>query len=80
MFGLDHHSYVASHLAPGASTLLTTLADGTLSGHQSIDTSKPVREMDVRDWAVLVQAFHSWPFAPDVSSVTICVLCMLTFP
>ena len=64
--GLDH-SFFASHLAPGASTLLTMLADGSLPGHQPIDTSKPVREMDVQDWAALVQAFHSWPFAPDVS-------------
>lgn len=44
------------------------LADNPLSGHHLIDTSKPVREMDVQDWAALVQAFHSWPFAPDVSS------------
>jgi len=43
------------------------LADGSLSGHHSIDISKPVREMDVQDWAALVQAFHAWPFAPDVS-------------
>lgn len=66
LFGLDH-SFFTSHLAPGASTLLTLLADGSLSGHHSIDTSKPVREMDVQDWAALVQVFHSWPFAPDVS-------------
>lgn len=43
------------------------LADGSLSGHHSIDTSKPVREMNVQDWAALVQAFDAWPFAPDVS-------------
>ncbi|KAF8552511.1 S-adenosyl-L-methionine-dependent methyltransferase [Imleria badia] len=59
-----------SHLAPGASTLLTMLADGSLPGHHSVDTSKPVREMDVQDWAALVQAFHSWPFAPDDLLIT----------
>lgn len=60
------HSFSASHLAPGASTLLATLENG--SGHQPIDTSKLVREMNVQDWAALVQAFHSWPFAPEVNS------------
>ena len=44
------------------------LAEGSRSGQRLLDTSKPVREMDVKDWAVLVQAFDSWPFAPDVSS------------
>ncbi|KAH0827612.1 S-adenosyl-L-methionine-dependent methyltransferase [Lanmaoa asiatica] len=59
-----------SHLAPGAPTLLSMLTDGSLSGHHSVDTSKPVREMDVRDWAALVQAFHLWPFAPDDLLIT----------
>lgn len=43
------------------------LQDGSLAGHHLIDISKPVREMSVEDWAALVHAFHSWPFAPDVS-------------
>ncbi|KAG6369859.1 hypothetical protein JVT61DRAFT_13419 [Boletus reticuloceps] len=54
-----------SHLAPGVSTLLATLAQG--SGHHSVDTSKRMRELSVQDWAALVQAFHAWPFATDVS-------------
>lgn len=64
--GLEYSSLV-SHLAPGASTLLMMLQDGSLAGHHLIDISKPVREMSVEDWAALVHAFHSWPFAPDVS-------------
>lgn len=56
------------------------LAGNSLSGHHSIDTSKPVREMDVQDWAALVQAFHLWPFAPDVSpQLQSCQLYMLMF-
>ncbi|KAG9312882.1 S-adenosyl-L-methionine-dependent methyltransferase [Chiua virens] len=55
-----------SHLAPGASTLLTMLANDHAAGHHSFDASKPVREMNVQDWASLVRAFHSWPFAPDI--------------
>ena len=65
LFGLSR-SFSASHLAPGASTLLTMLADSSIPGQHSVHISKPVREMDVNDWATLVQAFHSWPFAPDV--------------
>ncbi|KAF8422787.1 S-adenosyl-L-methionine-dependent methyltransferase [Boletus edulis BED1] len=57
-----------SHLAPGASTLLATLAQG--SGHHSVDTSKRMRELSVQDWAALVQAFHAWPFAPDDLLIT----------
>jgi transcription factor 1 len=57
-----------SHLAPGASTLLAMLEDASLhEGRQPVDISKAIREMEVKDWAALVRAFHTWPFAPDVS-------------
>ncbi|KIJ67701.1 hypothetical protein HYDPIDRAFT_126002 [Hydnomerulius pinastri MD-312] len=58
------------HLAPGAATLLTTLEDCSLSPNRRMDVSKPIRQMNVEDWAALVHAFHAWPFAPDDLLVT----------
>ncbi|KIJ18865.1 hypothetical protein PAXINDRAFT_109253 [Paxillus involutus ATCC 200175] len=63
--------HAISHLAPGASTLLAMLEDASLhEGRQPVDISKAIREMEVKDWAALVRAFHTWPFAPDNLLVT----------
>lgn len=34
--------------------------------NKRIDVSKLVRLMTLQDWAVLVDAFDKWPFAPKV--------------
>ncbi|KAJ7096344.1 S-adenosyl-L-methionine-dependent methyltransferase [Mycena epipterygia] len=58
------------YLAPNAQTLLKKIAmPGGAEDHR-INPKTPVREMTVKDWAVLVKAFDEWPFAPEDLSIS----------
>jgi len=59
-----------SHLAPGAGTLVKTLAKTGLSESETLDVKKPIKAMTVHDWALLLKAFDEWPFAPEDLLVT----------
>ncbi|TFY81852.1 hypothetical protein EWM64_g2160 [Hericium alpestre] len=54
-----------SSLAPGAEILLKTITDRNLPREQRVDIGKQVRKLDIADWALLVRAFETWPFAPE---------------
>ncbi|KAJ7783157.1 S-adenosyl-L-methionine-dependent methyltransferase [Mycena metata] len=53
-------------LAPGAQTLLKTIANG----EQQLNPKTPVRELTLKDWSLLVNTFSEWPFAPEDLSIT----------
>lgn len=39
---------------------------GDASG-RPVNLRKKIKELDAVDWAVIMQAFNEWPFAPQVS-------------
>ena len=55
-------------LAPGAQTLLKKLTDPSLPPEERVDIKKQIRDMDIKDWALVLRAFNNWPFAPEVNS------------
>ncbi|EGO25841.1 hypothetical protein SERLADRAFT_369203 [Serpula lacrymans var. lacrymans S7.9] len=63
-------SSALSHLAPGAEVLGKQIGDRSLPADQRMDIKKSIRSMSVRDWAVLVDAFDQWPFAPEDLLIT----------
>lgn len=60
-------SFAGRSLAPGAQTLLKPLTDPNLPPEERIDVNKQIRQLDIRDWALIIRAFSNWPFAPEVS-------------
>ncbi len=65
------HSYqltIRRSLAPGALTLLTMLVNDIIPGGKKLDPNTEIRHLSVEEWALIVQAFDEWPFAPEVSS------------
>ncbi|KAJ7680301.1 ribosomal RNA adenine dimethylase-domain-containing protein [Mycena polygramma] len=56
------------YLAPNAQSLLKTLTAPGLE--HRLDPKTPVREMTIQDWALLVNAFDEWRFAPEDLSIT----------
>ncbi|KAI0342001.1 S-adenosyl-L-methionine-dependent methyltransferase [Trametopsis cervina] len=56
-------------LGPGAETLLKMLTDPSLPPAEILDIQKSPRELNIAEWALVVRAFSSWPFAPDTLSV-----------
>lgn len=59
--------YSTSALGPGAlEALEKKITDPTLPPSQRIDTDKLIIDLTINDWAVLLKAFHEWPFAPQV--------------
>ena len=56
-----------SGLGPGAQLLVKKITDSNLPDSERMDNvKKPVREMTVQDWSILIKAFDEWPFAPEV--------------
>jgi len=55
-----------SHLAPGADALKSYLTSDDIPAKQKADMEKIIRRLDVKDWAAVVDAFDTWPFAPEV--------------
>lgn len=51
---------IRSSLAPGAANLLPTIRE------KGVNQNKKIRELNVQDFAAIVQAFSEWPFAPEV--------------
>ena len=68
-------SSVDRSLAPGAQTLLKHLTDPSLPPIERVDIKKQVRNLDIKDWALILRAFNNWPFAPEVSNTTPPSLC-----
>ena len=56
-------------LAPGAQSLLKPLTDPSLPPGERVDIKKQIRQLDIKDWALILRAFNNWPFAPEVSSI-----------
>ncbi|KAJ6609896.1 S-adenosyl-L-methionine-dependent methyltransferase [Mycena sp. CBHHK59/15] len=57
------------YLAPNAQTLLKKISVPGLPTNAYVPPDRPIREMDVADWALLVKAFDEWPFAPEDLSI-----------
>jgi hypothetical protein len=55
-----------SNLGPGAESLMQSIDDPSAPASKQL-RNKEVRFLDLKDWARIVQAFHDWPFAPEVS-------------
>jgi hypothetical protein len=62
----DSHKH-SSNLAPAAQDLLDRIRAMEIPGEYQLDTTRQIRHMTVQDWAIVCQAFHDWPFAPQVS-------------
>jgi hypothetical protein len=58
----------SSHLAPGSQVLLKDITNPDLPDSERIDVKKPIRDLTIADWGILVRAFDKWPFAPEVRS------------
>ncbi|KAK7692605.1 hypothetical protein QCA50_004237 [Cerrena zonata] len=54
-----------SNLAPGAQSLLKILTDVNLPLQERVNVDRKVKELSIKDWALIVRAFKNWPFAPD---------------
>nr|VWO98368.1 Zn(2)-C6 fungal-type domain-containing protein [Ganoderma boninense] len=54
-----------SSLAPGATTLIKMLSDGSIPREQRVNLSKRVNELNIADWALVNRAFEAWPFKPQ---------------
>ncbi|KAG6830796.1 hypothetical protein H0H92_014645 [Tricholoma furcatifolium] len=53
-------------LAPNAQILIKTVTDPSRPKEEQLDVSKKIKDMNARDWQILLQAFDEWPFKPDV--------------
>ncbi|EPQ57060.1 S-adenosyl-L-methionine-dependent methyltransferase [Gloeophyllum trabeum ATCC 11539] len=53
-------------LAPGATTLIQYLSDESLPAEERLDLKKPIKQLTVHDWSLVLRAFERWPFAPEV--------------
>ncbi|KAF8198108.1 S-adenosyl-L-methionine-dependent methyltransferase [Pholiota molesta] len=51
-------------LGPGAKNMLPGITDPTLPEEQRLSTARTPRELDLREWALVVNAFKNWPFRP----------------
>jgi transcription factor 1 len=48
--------------------MLPGITDPTLPEEQRLSTARTPRELDLREWALVVNAFKNWPFRPMVRS------------
>ncbi|ELU40962.1 RrnaAD domain-containing protein [Rhizoctonia solani AG-1 IA] len=74
---VDPASFVhlkSRNLGPGAAILLSKLTGPEVPESQKVNTKQPINAMSLRDFARVVEEFHKWPFAPDVSTLLIPVL------
>ena len=71
---------ICRSLGPGASNLLPLIGSKNLPPDQRIDLSKKVRDLDMREWCILVKAFDDWPFRPvSISYLISCEADRATF-
>nr|GFD57112.1 hypothetical protein [Tanacetum cinerariifolium] len=47
--------------------------NGSFAG-RPVDSETIVRDMDLEDWARIVDVFYQWPFKPDVSEFLLPIL------
>lgn len=59
-----------SNLAPGASSLLKVLTDPNLPLQERVKVDTKIRDLTIKDWALIVRAFKNWPFVPEVRLIT----------
>ncbi|KAF8902639.1 ribosomal RNA adenine dimethylase-domain-containing protein [Mucidula mucida] len=59
-------SRALSLLGANGDSLSKKLHDPSLPPDEYIDPETKLRELTVRDWALIVKAFDNWPFAPQV--------------
>ncbi|GJE94935.1 SAM-dependent methyltransferase [Phanerochaete sordida] len=52
-------------LAFGAESLLKPLTDESRPPEERVDVKQPIRDLTVKDWALIMRAFDEWPFAPE---------------
>ncbi|KAG6876930.1 hypothetical protein C0992_011334, partial [Termitomyces sp. T32_za158] len=52
-------------LAPNSRVLIGAVTDPNLPESERLDVSKRIRDMEPRDWAILLKAFNDWPFKPS---------------
>ncbi|RPD63943.1 S-adenosyl-L-methionine-dependent methyltransferase [Lentinus tigrinus ALCF2SS1-7] len=57
-------------LAPGAKTLIDSLAHSNVPREQRVNVNKKVRELNIADWALILRAFNKWPFKPQDLMIT----------
>lgn len=57
-----------SLLGPGASSLSSALSDPSKDPSEIVDLDRVARDLSLKDWSLIVKAFHEWPFAPEVMS------------
>lgn len=62
-FLADH---TPSLLGPGAKNILPKLTNTKLPAEEWVDVKKAPRDLDLREWALVVRAFKEWPFRPEV--------------
>lgn len=55
------------NLGAGASTLLRKLTGPDVPEDRRVNIKSPVNALKVEDFARIVDEFHRWPFAPEVS-------------
>ncbi|KAG5720008.1 hypothetical protein E4T56_gene6859 [Termitomyces sp. T112] len=55
---------VINLLAPNARVLITAVTNPNLPESEQLDVSKRIKDMDARDWSILLKAFYDWPFRP----------------
>ncbi|KAF9482258.1 S-adenosyl-L-methionine-dependent methyltransferase [Pholiota conissans] len=56
-------------LGPGAKNILPKLTDPSLPEDQRVDIEKSPRRLDIREWALIINAFKNWPFRPTDLSI-----------
>ncbi|KAG6856289.1 hypothetical protein H0H87_005772 [Tephrocybe sp. NHM501043] len=54
-----------STLAPNAQILIKAVTKPELSPSERLDVTKKIKDMDARDWSILLKAFDEWPFKPE---------------
>ncbi|KAG6865520.1 hypothetical protein C0991_001841 [Blastosporella zonata] len=54
-----------STLAPNAQILIKAVTDPKLPESERLDASTKIKDMDARDWSILLKAFDEWPFKPE---------------
>ncbi|KAI0081915.1 S-adenosyl-L-methionine-dependent methyltransferase [Panus rudis PR-1116 ss-1] len=59
------------HLAPGATSLLKTLTSPDVPPEERVNVDLRIKDLDLKDWTLVVRAFVAWPFKPDDLTIEI---------
>jgi hypothetical protein len=58
---------LSRNLGAGAAILLRKLTGPDVPEERRVDIKAPINALKLNDFARIVEEFHKWPFAPDVS-------------